>query len=268
MASLAAWRGRQPDDYRPLAVSSNQPPVIVSQLGAHPRPGRQSAGAQSGDRIDSIHHRDARGADGLRGQRHSTLEADGGNGARHVILPIEYPLLALGTWVGPNLDGLPSPAADGDDYSTSVNLGTLGSAGGVRQGPAGPARILLPAAAGLDGQQIVVADLNHQPVTPLIFELDTNGSFVPAPNKVVVSLLPADTAPVVAQKLVDAVWQTIFDGRLEGLVPVADGGQVSFAERLSMWSNCLLLPASAEYPAATSTWLCLPICRVWPMVRR
>lgn len=150
-----------------------------------------------------------------------------GNGARHVILPVDLPLLALGTWSGPNQDGRPTVAADGDDFSTSVQLGTLGSAGGVSLGSSGPARLILPAAAGLDGQQIVIADGGNALLSPITFEFDLDGNSVPAANKEIVNLLSTDTAEQVAAKLTDAVWQTILAARMTGLVPVADGNQVS-----------------------------------------
>jgi large repetitive protein len=150
-----------------------------------------------------------------------------GNGARHVILPVDAPLLALGTWSGPNRDGLPTVAADGDDYSTRVDFGTLGAEGGVRQGNAGPARLILPAASSLQGQQVVIEDTAVASSVPLTFEFDLTGTTTPEENKVIVDLEPTDDAETVAEKFADSVWQTILSGRITGLVPVADGDQVS-----------------------------------------
>lgn len=156
----------------------------------------------------------------------ATAQALNGNGARHVILPIDAPPLALGTWSAPNIDGVPSVAADGDDYVTRYDLGTLGSVGGLTLGPMGPARLIFSEAAGLDGQQITITDTGNVSISPITFELDTNGSLSNS-SAVGVSLLPTDTAQEVAMKFAKAVWQTILSGQMTGLVPVADGIQVS-----------------------------------------
>ena len=82
------------------------------------------------------------------------------NGARHALLPVDAQLLALGQFADGDTDGAPTPAATGDDNDASVNLQTLGSVGGVVQGPSGPATLIMPSgnAAGLDGQSITIID--------------------------------------------------------------------------------------------------------------
>ncbi|XZE21483.1 tandem-95 repeat protein [Pirellulaceae bacterium SH449] len=156
-----------------------------------------------------------------------TLEGNARNGARHVILPVDERRLALGTWSAPDLEGIPTAAADGDDNNTIFNLGTLGGLGGVVQGPAGAARLAFPPAAFLDGQTVTITDGINRPLTPVTFEFDTDGITTGDPNTFVVVLLPSDDATQVAQAFRDAVWQAILAGRLTGLVPVQDGTEVS-----------------------------------------
>ncbi len=67
------------------------------------------------------------------------------NGARHAILPPDASLLALGQFADGDADGLPSASLTGDDNDASVDLQTLGSLGGVVQGPSGPATLVMPA---------------------------------------------------------------------------------------------------------------------------
>ncbi|MBX3420875.1 MAG: tandem-95 repeat protein [Pirellulaceae bacterium] len=149
-----------------------------------------------------------------------TVEAGGGNGARHTILPIDAGRLVLGSWVGAEPDGQPAAAADGDDYGVQVNIGTLG---GVAQGTAGPARLTMPAASALNGQFITIT----AGPTPLEFRFDTTGTATGNASRVIVALAPADSASVVAQKFAAAVYQAQLQARLSDLTPMASGAVVS-----------------------------------------
>lgn len=173
------------------------------------------------------------------GARIPTIEsatATNGNGARNVILPIDYPLLALGTWVDSNADGLPSIAADADNYDTVVNFGTLG---GVTQGTAGSARLQMPAASLLNGQSVSITDK----VIPLVFKFDTTGLAVGGPNLIIVNLNAADSAPVVATKFAAAVRQALIDARVAGVIPIADGVFVSLGGSSAHQFDVSLAPA-------------------------
>ncbi len=77
------------------------------------------------------------------GDTNATPTLQAVNGARHALLPIDAPLLALGQFADGDADGLPTASATGDDNDASVDLQTLGSVGGVVQGPSGPATLVM-----------------------------------------------------------------------------------------------------------------------------
>ncbi len=155
------------------------------------------------------------------GARIPTIEsatANNGNGARNVILPIDYPLLALGTWVDSNADGLPSLAADADNYDTVVNFGTLG---GVTQGTAGSARLQMPLPGLINGQSIAITDK----VIPLVFRFTTTPTG--GPNLIDVDLNGAVTAEDVAARFAAAVGTALVLARIAGVIPINEGAFVS-----------------------------------------
>ncbi len=157
------------------------------------------------------------------GARIPTVEsatALNGNGARNVILPVDYTVLALGTWADANSNGLPSAAADGDDSDVSISFGNLG---GVTQGTAGPARLQMPAAAGLNGQRVAITDK----VNPLFFEFTFNSSAVSNATTRYVILSSTDSASTVATQFAAAVRQAMISALLGGVTPIASGDIVS-----------------------------------------
>lgn len=147
-----------------------------------------------------------------------------GNGARHALLPVDVPLLAMGRFVDSEPDGKPSVDALGDDNTGLLNLSTLGTVGGLTLSQAGPASAKVPAAAGLDGQAIVITDHTSRTVK---FEFDTGGGLVD-PTATAVSLLVGDSASTVATKLAAAVTDALLNGRLFDVLPIANGDTVSF----------------------------------------
>ncbi|MFO0940768.1 MAG: GEVED domain-containing protein [Pirellulales bacterium] len=149
-----------------------------------------------------------------------TATALNGNGARNVILPIDYTVLALGTWADANSNGLPSAAADGDDSDVQISFGTLG---GVTQGTAGSARLQMPAAAGLNGQGVAITDK----VNPIFFQFTFNASDVSDATTRYVLLNPLDSATTVATKFATAVYDAMKLAILGGLTPIASGNIVS-----------------------------------------
>ena len=150
------------------------------------------------------------------------------NGARHALLPIDVPLLALGRIVDADGNGAPSSSATGDDNDSLVNFGTLGSVGGVVQGVAGPATYSLPAVAtsGLYGQTITITSPGVDPgIDPMVkkqvYEFTSTG-IVTAGNVPVIVALGATVADKFA-----AVNYSVQTGKLVGLAAVATGAQVS-----------------------------------------
>ncbi len=154
-----------------------------------------------------------------------------GNGARHVVLPIDVPLLALGSLVDTDANGQPTAAADGDDADTAtqVLLGTLGSVGGLTLGQAGPATLSVPAGAGLSGQNFVITDLAERPFAPVTFEFATNT----IAGGIVVPVLGSDSANAVAVKVASAINSAVLSGRLTGLTAVAIGSNISLGGSFS-----------------------------------
>ncbi|MEZ6135388.1 MAG: tandem-95 repeat protein [Pirellulaceae bacterium] len=165
-----------------------------------------------------------------------------GNGARHALLPIDVPLLALGAFADPDVDGQPTASALGDDNdAAAINLGTLAT-----QGSAGPIVLSVPAAAGLDGQSLVITDTANRPFVPITFEFDSNGSATPTATHFVVTLTGAETAAGVASKLAAEIYAAVLAGKLTGLTPVASGSTVSLGGSATDQIDLSLAPAVAR----------------------
>ena len=131
------------------------------------------------------------------GANSTTLQAS--NGARHALLPIDAPLLALGAFADGDANGSLSPSATGDDNDTQLLSST--TLPGIQIGSAGPASLAVPVPSpALDGQQIVITDPVLKSVT---FEFDTDG--VSSSSVFVVDVTAAVTAADVANALRDAV---------------------------------------------------------------
>ncbi len=142
--------------------------------------------------------------------------------SRHAILPIDAPLLVLGTHVDAEHDGQPNISATGDDVAVASISSTI--PGSTTEISGSAVLRTMSASAAIDGQRITVTDPSFQVVT---FEFDTaaNPGSVQAGNvRVAVSL--GDSAAVVASKLRDAVNTAVLDGRIEGLSAYASGDLV------------------------------------------
>lgn len=170
----------------------------------------------------------------------SILLASNGNGSRHALLPVDYPLLALGQFADPDQDGQPSPAMDGDDNDSLVIFSSLP---GVVQGPAGPATLSLAAPAALHLQSFVITDTANRPFAPLTFEFRTSGSMAGNASTLVVDLSAAITANDVASQLSLAVQAAVVSGRLTGLTAIASGSQVNLGGSASHLVDLTNAPA-------------------------
>ncbi len=170
-----------------------------------------------------------------------------GNGARHVLLPVDVPQLALGSLADADADGQPNAAADGDDTdgSAQVALETLGSVGGLQIGVAGPAVLSFPAGAGLSGQTFTITDSANRPFAPVTFEFATSA----VAGSVVIPVVAGDTASDVAIKVAAAVNSAVISGRLTGLTPVANAAQVSLGGSASDVINLANAPGVSRLPA-------------------
>ncbi|MCC6507667.1 MAG: cadherin-like domain-containing protein, partial [Pirellulaceae bacterium] len=167
------------------------------------------------------------------------------NGARHALLPVDAPLLALGQFADADGDGAPTASATGDDNDTFVDLLTLGSLGGVVQGPSGPATLLMPAGAtpGLDGQRLVITDPLLKSIT---VEFNTDAAFTA--GNVVVDVLLSDTAAQVATKFATAVNNAVLAGRVAGIAAVASSSSVSLGGTGQHQFNLIAAPAVTRLP--------------------
>lgn len=146
-----------------------------------------------------------------------TVQAD--NGSRHALLPIDSPLLALGSFADGDLDGSPSDSSRGDDNEAALVGTTIPS---VEVGMAGQALLQMAAPnAAINGQQITITD---PALTVAVFEFDTDAST--AAGAIAVDVSAATTADEVATALADAVNQAVLAGQIAGLSAFADGGTV------------------------------------------
>ncbi|MDX1927173.1 MAG: Ig-like domain-containing protein, partial [Pirellulaceae bacterium] len=142
------------------------------------------------------------------------------DGARHALLPIDIPRLALGRFADADTDGIPSPSASGDDTDSLVSLGTLGSTGMVTLGKRGAASFSINRALITDGQTFTITDTVAHPLTPVQFEFNTDVTATPGMIGIFVGA--ADTAQDVAVKMVAAIDLALKAGRLDNIIPVVD----------------------------------------------
>lgn len=158
----------------------------------------------------------------------SAAGLNNGNGARHVLLPVDVPQLVLGSVVDAEADGQPTTAANGDDTdrATAVLLETLGSVGGLTSGIAGPAVLSFPVGSAVSGQKFTITDFASHPFAPVTFEFETNTN----PSNVVIPTLAGDTPDQVAAKVATVVQAAQLSGRLSGLTPVAASARVSLGD--------------------------------------
>ncbi|MEZ6150590.1 MAG: Ig-like domain-containing protein [Pirellulaceae bacterium] len=171
----------------------------------------------------------------------SAAGLNNGNGARHVLLPVDVPQLVLGSLVDAEVDGQPTTAANGDDSdrATSVQLETLGSIGGVKIGIGGPTLLAFPAGSAVSGQRFTITDSALHPFAPVTFEFQTNTGA----GNVVIPTLAGDTPDQVATKVAAAVQSVLLSGRLSGLIPIASNDRVSLGDSNMYSVNLNAAPA-------------------------
>ncbi len=160
--------------------------------------------------------------DARPGANNKTLQVS--NGVRHSIYPEDIPLLALGQFVDPDVDGQPSVAADGDDFGSSFTF----SAGlPMSIGSRGPTRlnfVSAPTAAVL-GKKITISDTVNRSVTYQFID-STNTPPLVAGN-VAVDLTGVTTASGAASSLATAIRNSILAGRITGIQSILDGSNVA-----------------------------------------
>lgn len=142
---------------------------------------------------------------------------------RHALLPIDVPLLALGSYSDGEIDGQPTASSTGDDQSSLTVASTIP---GSTTSASGAATVLAQAAtAAIDGQSFTITDGAANAVT---FEFDTDAApgTVSAGN-LRVAVTATSTADEVATALSDAANAAVLAGLVTGILPVASGPQVS-----------------------------------------
>ncbi len=142
-----------------------------------------------------------------------------GDGARHAILPIDAPRLFLGNLVDAEADGSLSPSASGDDSETLVTLGSLGTAGATLAFR-GETTLQINRAAIVDGQTFTLTDSIAHPLTPIVFEFNTD--VTPSGAGVPIFVAVGDSSADVALKIANAIDGLLKNGQLDGIIPIVD----------------------------------------------
>ncbi|MEI6527505.1 MAG: hypothetical protein WCP62_15860, partial [Planctomycetota bacterium] len=154
------------------------------------------------------------------GSNSSTLLAD--NGVRHGLYPDDAKLLVLGAYADGETDGQPSAAADGDDFDSAIDFGSL--AGFLSVSNKGPARLSTSAFnPSMVGKSITIMDTVSKSVT---YEF-TNGGSVMIPGARAVNLAGAVTSADVASRLQAVILASILDGSITGIHASATGNILS-----------------------------------------
>lgn len=143
--------------------------------------------------------------------------------SRHALLPLDAPLLVLGSFVDAESDGRPNASATGDDAGSMQVTTTIP---GATISVAGAATYQAQAAtAAVDGQVLVITDARLKTVS-LEFDIDPDPGTVAVGNfRIPVS--SAATADEVASALAAAVNGLVQSGQITGLAAVAEGDLVS-----------------------------------------
>ncbi|MCA9125524.1 MAG: tandem-95 repeat protein [Planctomycetales bacterium] len=164
------------------------------------------------------------------GANSTTLQSD--NGARHAILPVDAPSLALGQIVDGDPNGQPSAASRADDNESAFLGSTIP---GLTIGNAGPGVFVAPVpSAALDGQQLIVQDVFGKSVT---FEFDTDGT-LSSTSVASIDISAATTAADVAAAIRDAANGALLRGELDEISAVAVGATVDLGgTRRHMFDN-------------------------------
>jgi VCBS repeat-containing protein len=144
------------------------------------------------------------------------------NGVRHGLYPEDATQLLLGAYADGDADGVPSAAADSDDFDGSVSFGTLSSF--LQVSPKGPARLIASAFdASMVGKSLTISDTVSNSVT---YEFTLGGS-VSIPGARAVDLTGAVSGADVASRLQAVVLASILDGSITGIHSSATGAVLS-----------------------------------------
>ncbi|MFN7894463.1 MAG: tandem-95 repeat protein [Pirellula sp.] len=145
------------------------------------------------------------------------------DGARHVLYPIDEPLLVLGRYADGDSNGIPSNAADADDNDSSIDLSSVPT---FSLGNNGPVRLTaLASTADLQNKFISISDDLFNVVT---FQFKHDNSAVTVANAIPVSVAVAATANEVALALRNAIHnEAIVKGRLFGISAQVTGNVIS-----------------------------------------
>ncbi len=177
-----------------------------------------------------------------------------GDGARHALLPVDVPLVALGRFVDADTDGIPSASASSDDIETLVALETLGSLGGATFSFSGSATLTVNRAAIVDGQTFTVTDTAAHALAAVVFEFTTDATV--SPGNVAVFVAAADTSATLASNLAAVINGVVQAGRLDDLIAVVDAGSptnVRLVANAGYLLNIATAPALARLANGNST---------------
>jgi VCBS repeat-containing protein len=155
------------------------------------------------------------------GSNSSTLMAN--NGVRHALYPDDAMPLTLGVFADGDTDGIPSIAADGDDFDSSLNLGTLSPFVSINAN--GPARLVTAAvSASTFGKTLSITDAIGNRVT---YQYTDSANPLTNPSFVSVDLTGLSSASQVATALKNAVLNSILAGSITGIHAESTGNVVS-----------------------------------------
>ncbi|MFN9411000.1 MAG: Ig-like domain-containing protein, partial [Pirellula sp.] len=145
------------------------------------------------------------------------------DGVRHVMYPIDEPLLVLGRYADGDANGIPSIAADADDNDSSIDLANVPT---FSFGNNGPVRLTtLASTADLQNKFITISDNVFNVVT---FQFKHDNSPVTIANAIPVSVVATAPANDVALALRNAIHnEAILKGRLFGISAQVSGNVIS-----------------------------------------
>lgn len=140
-----------------------------------------------------------------------------GNGARHALLPIDEPLLALGKFADAETDGLPSASLSGDDVQSMFSAGSLGAVTALLNGSA---TLTVNAAAITEGQQFTITDTISFPLTPVVFEFTSDATVTAGAIPVLFQV--GDASSLIAPRVANAIVGAAASGRLDDIIAIVD----------------------------------------------
>jgi VCBS repeat-containing protein len=147
----------------------------------------------------------------------------GDNGVRHGLYPDDASLLVLGAFADGEVDGVPSAAADSDDFDSAISLDTLAPFLSVNAN--GPANLVINAVgASIVGRTVTIVDAVGNSVR---YEFVENGNAPVNPAARAVDVTGAATTAAVALRFQTVVLASILDGSVTGIHASATGNVLS-----------------------------------------